>query len=145
MRKNAVLQKLCAFLCLVLVAAAFLAVTGCRKVSKYEPGTTVSGGEYGEGKKTFSFRVTDADGKDYDFVIRTDLETVGEALADMGLVAGEKGAYGLYVKVVNGIVADYDADGTYWAFYINGEYAMTGVDLTPIESDALYQFKVEKM
>lgn len=145
MRKNTVLRKSCAFLCLVLIAAACMAVTGCKKVSKYEPGTTVAGGEYGEGEKTFSFRVTDGEGKDYEFVIHTDREKVGEALVDMGLVVGEAGAYGLYVKVVNGIVADYDADGTYWAFYINGEYAMTGVDQTSIEPDTLYQFKVEKM
>ena len=49
-----------------------------------------------------------------------------------------------YVKTVNGITADYDTDGTYWAFYVNGEYAMTGVDSTPVEDGAVYTFKVEK-
>ncbi len=49
-----------------------------------------------------------------------------------------------YVKTVNGITADYDTDGTYWAFYVNGEYAMTGVDSTPVEDGAVYAFKVEK-
>lgn len=38
---------------------------------------------------------------------------------------------------------DYDADGAYWAFYINGEYASTGVDSTNIEAGATYTLKAE--
>ena len=71
-------------------------------------------------------------------------KTVGDALLELGLVEGDEGAYGLFVKSVNGIVADYDVDKTYWAFYVNGEYAMSGVDVTEIEGDAVYMFKVEK-
>ena len=62
----------------------------------------------------------------------------------MELIDGEEGAYGLYVMMVNGITADYDVDQTYWAFYINGEMAMTGVDTSNIEAGATYSFKVEK-
>lgn len=50
----------------------------------------------------------------------------------------------LYVKTVNGITADYDTDQTYWAFYVNGEYASTGVDSTPVNEGDTYEFKVEK-
>ena len=57
---------------------------------------------------------------------------------------GEKFSALLYVKTVNGITLDYDKDKMYWAFYINGEYAMTGVDSTPIEEGAVYAFKPEK-
>ena len=45
---------------------------------------------------------------------------------------------------VNGIAADYDVDGTYWAFYIGNDYGMTGVDMTTIEAGATYAFKVTK-
>ena len=48
------------------------------------------------------------------------------------------------MKTVNGITADYDADGVYWAFYINGEYAQTGVDTTPIVEGEEYSFRIEK-
>ena len=48
------------------------------------------------------------------------------------------------MKTVNGITADYETDGTYWAFYIDGEYAMTGVDATEINEEAVYTFVVEK-
>ena len=50
---------------------------------------------------------------------------------------------GLYIKTVNGVTLDYDADGAYWAFYINGEYASTGVDATNIEAGATYTLKGE--
>ena len=98
----------------------------------------------GEGEKQFSFNVVDADGNETAFVINTDAKTVGEALVALNLVEGEESTYGLYVKTVNGITADYDTDGTYWAFYINGEYAMTGVDSTDVTSGFAYTFKVEK-
>ena len=58
--------------------------------------------------------------------------------------AGDEGEYGLYVKTVNGITADYDKDGAYWAFYVNGEYASSGVDSTPIAEGESYCFRVEK-
>lgn len=98
----------------------------------------------GEGKHRFFFTVTDKEGQEAYFEIHTDKEMVGEALLDLGLIAGEEGEFGLYVKEVNGITADYDADQTYWAFYVNGEYAMTGVDATAIEEGTEYSMKVEK-
>lgn len=47
-------------------------------------------------------------------------------------------------KTFNGMTADYDKDGVYWAFYIDGEYAMTGVDATNITDGAQYAFRMEK-
>ena len=63
---------------------------------------------------------------------------------ELGLIAGDDSEYGLYVKTVNGVTLDYDKDGKYWAFYINGEYASTGVDSTDITAGAEYAFKVAK-
>ncbi len=47
------------------------------------------------------------------------------------------------MKTVNGVTADFDADGVYWAFYINDEYAQTSVDMTKIEDGASYSFRIE--
>ena len=98
----------------------------------------------GEGETKFSFTVVDKDGKETNFEIHTDKKTVGEALLELELISGEESEYGLYVKTVNGITADYDVDKTYWAFYVDGEYATAGVDTTTIEAGAAYSFKVEK-
>ena len=78
------------------------------------------------------------------FTIKTDKETVGEALIENNLVSGEKGAYGLYVKFVNGIEADYDKNQSYWAFTKGGESLMTGVDGEKIEADAHYELTYTK-
>ena len=98
----------------------------------------------GEGSTVFNFKVTDKDGNVKAFEIHTDETVVGDALLALELIEGEESQYGLYVKKVNGILADYDVDQTYWAFYVNGEYAMTGVDATDVEAGATYEFKVEK-
>ena len=48
------------------------------------------------------------------------------------------------MKTVNGITADYDVDQTYWAFYIDGEYAQTSVDMTAVNDGSVYKLAVEK-
>lgn len=95
------------------------------------------------GSKEFTFVVVNKAQEETTFTIQTDKETVGEALLDEGLIEGENGAYGLYVQKVNGEEAIYENDGTYWSFYVNNEYAMTGVDTTTVEDGATYMFKVE--
>ena len=99
--------------------------------------------ELGEGKKTAVVEVKVGENQ-ITFTIHTDKSTVGEALMEHRLVEGEDGAYGLYVKKVNGILADYDVDRSYWAFYIDGEYAMTGVDATPIKEGEIYRLEYAK-
>lgn len=98
----------------------------------------------GEGQTVFLFTVVDKDGMQSNFEIHTDKETVGDALLDLELISGEDSEYGLFVKEVNGITADYGVDQTYWAFYVDGEYAMSGIDTTIIEEGKAYAFKVEK-
>ena len=95
--------------------------------------------ELGEGSKTFLFKV-DAEGYAITLTIHTNETTVGAALLALNIISGDVGQYGLYVKKVNGILADYDVDQTYWAFYENGEYAMSGVDTTDITDGQNYSF-----
>ena len=106
--------------------------------------TLTDGKHYGFGEKEFTFQVTDAQENAITVTVSTDAQTVGAALAELGIIAGDDSEWGLYVKTVNGITADYNVDGSYWAFYIDGEYAMTGVDAAEIDTDATYAFCVEK-
>lgn len=139
-------SRFSALIVLVLVAAMVLSFAACggkTTSSEANTGPSTSVTEVGEGAKSFEFQVVDGDGNATVFTVSTDAETVGEALLDVGLIDGEDSAYGLYVKTVNGLTVDYDTDGKYWAFYVNGEYASTGVDSTEIEEGAVYSFKVE--
>ena len=154
MKKTNLLSRITSLLlCIVLIAAMALSLGACAAddaknpdVKESERPQQVQQDEniVGEGDISFKFIVVDADGKETEFTVKTDADTVGKALLDANLIAGEDSEYGLYVKTVNGITADYDTDGSYWAFYINGEYATTGVDSTEIEDGATYTFKVEK-
>lgn len=92
----------------------------------------------GSGAKTIFVDVI-AQEKTVTFTINTDKETVGDALVEHNLVSGEKGAYGLYVKFVNGIEADYDKNQSYWAFTKSGESLLTGVDGEKIEDNTHYE------
>lgn len=97
----------------------------------------------GAKKTTFTVIATDLEGNETSFQVTTDKEILGDALVDEGIIKGHESDYGLYVDEVNGIALDWETDGKYWAFYINGEYAQTGVDTTQVEDGATYTFKAE--
>lgn len=149
MQKTLIKKVLRAAVCIVLIAAAALFTTGCNNITE-APQTSeatssaVSATPVGEGATKFTFTVTDPDGNETAFLVSTDKTVVGEALQELNLIQGEEGPYGLYVKTVNGITVDYDTHGMYWAFYINGEMAPSGVDLTEIKPNESYAFKASK-
>lgn len=99
--------------------------------------------ELGSGEKTLTVAVS-AEEKTVTFTVKTDKDNLGEALIDCGLIAGDEGPYGLYVKFVNGIEADYDKTQTYWGVTKNGESVMTGVDLEKITDGDKYEFTYTK-
>ena len=142
MKKNA--KKFVALLLTLLVVFA-LAGCGAAKGDYVAQTITVkNGATLGEGSKTLQVEVVDGEGKSASFTVKTDEKTVGEALQKLQVLSGEEGPYGLYIKEVNGILADYEKDATYWGFYINGDYAMTGADMTDAVDGDSYLFKVEK-
>jgi hypothetical protein len=137
------------------------ALTGCGDNSNTPTGGTQTDGQsppqtdnqqapggeaqdIGEGQTLFRFEVIGADGNTTAWNVHTDEDTIGAALIAVGLIEGEESAYGLYVKTVDGTTADYDVDQTYWAFHIDGEYAMSGVDATDIETGKTYAFVYTK-
>lgn len=75
------------------------------------------------------------------YEVSTDAEYLGDAIRETeGLdVEGTESEYGLMVDTVNGVVADYNENGAYWAFYVDGEYCMYGMDQQPIEDGQAYQ------
>lgn len=134
----------------VLVAALLLlalsAMVSCNTndgADLWENATYKTDTELGTGAKTVKVEVK-ADDKSVTFTIRTDKTILGDALTEHGLVDGEQGDFGLYVKVVNGIVADYDVDQSYWGFYKNGEYMMSGVDSTEFADGDHYELVYTK-
>ena len=147
MKKSSVRKWLLFIVCMVLIAAMALCMSGCNNLPEEQntkPTVFTDGQSLGQGEKVFTLEVVDLDGSTATATVSTDKETVGEALQELGLLEGEQGAFGLYIKAVNGIPYDYEKDGAYWAFYIGGEYALTGVDTTEIAEGTTYTLKAEK-
>jgi len=136
---------------LVLILAFCFTACGTTDEPAEEANSYVSGGtqeepvEVGEGANQFKLEVVTGNEDDFFYLIKTDEETVGNALAKLGMIEGEQGQYGLYIKYVNGELHDYEVDQTYWGFYIDGEYAELSCDLTEIEEGKLYTLKAEVM
>ena len=144
MKNNSIRKTLSLVLVFVLIAA--LALTGCsgtpaettESISPAEEATVL-----GAGSKSFELTIVDKEGTEYEYLIHTDEEMVGFALIAHELIEGEEGPYGMYIKSVLGQKLDYETDKMYWSFYVGGEYAMTGVDQTPITEGEHYQLKAE--
>ena len=132
-------------LAIVLALVLMAAFVSCNKEENdvWENAVYTEDQTLGEGAKTVTVEVKAQD-KSVTFTVKTDKETVGAALMEHGLIDGDEGPYGLYVKKVNGMIADYDTDQHYWAFYVNGEISMTGVDVTEIAEGATYQMLYSK-
>lgn len=144
--KNSAGKWLSFVVCVVLIAAMALLATGCSggKDDHRVSDPVITGGEtLGEGTNEFTFVVVDGEGKEVSAQIRTDKTVVGEALMELGIIDGDAGPYGLYVKTVNGEYYTYEDHGKYWSFYENGNYALLGVDMTDIVPGTTYMMKVE--
>lgn len=149
MKQTSRTSLLSLFLCVVLIAALALSMTGCGETGTpvttepAEPVTFQNGDIVGEGSKEFLLTVVNQAGVETSCTVRTDKETVGDALLELGIVSGEDSQYGLMMYTVNGEYHKYEEDYCYWAFYIGEEYAMTGVSGTAIEVGVNYRLVVE--
>ncbi len=136
--------------CTGLIAATMFTI-GCNDAENESSisvsdstGSTAEAVSVGEGATSFEFSVVHKNGSEKLYNVNTDKKTVGEALLENEIISGEDGDYGLFVKSVDGEKLDYEEDGYYWSFYVNGEYAQSGVDMTDIKEGESYTFKAEK-
>ena len=130
MKKN-VLSVVCVLLLVFCFTACNNAEQSVNEGGLWADAMYTENTELGNGDKTISVEVV-AEDKSLTFTIHSSKITLGEALLEHKLIEGEKGSYGLYVKKVNGIIADYDKNQAYWGFYKNDESMNTGVDSTDI-------------
>ncbi len=87
-----------------------------------------------EGTKNITIEVVNKEQETSSYEVQTSAEYLRGAMEEAeGLTfSGTDSEFGLTVDTVNGETADYNTDGAYWAFYVNGEYCNYGVDSQPI-------------
>lgn len=101
-----------------------------------------------QGAKEFTLEVVDDKGETTDYTGHTDAEYLRQALEELEetedfTLEGDESEYGLYINTVNGITADYDADGAYWSVYVNEEYGNYGIDTQPVTDGDAYKLVYE--
>ena len=132
---------------IMFVVMLCICIVGCgaktAEGNLWDSATYTEDTEFGNGSKTLCVKV-EAEENSVLFTIHTDAKTVGDALTEHKLISGDESAYGLYVKEVNGIVADYDKNQSYWAFNKNGEAMMTGVDGTEFSDGEQFELCLTK-
>lgn len=137
MKKNFIFSRsLAVILALICVLSMALSLVSCSN-----DGDKIEG----EGTPiTITLEVVGPDGSSKEHSVKTDSsKNLRQALEGAGLISGEEGAYGLYVKVVDGITADYDIDGSWWSLTKDGELC-SGVDSTPIADGDKFEFTYSK-
>ena len=85
-------------------------------------------------KKDITIEIVNSSKKSVVYDVTTEAEFLRGAMDDAeGLeYSGDESQYGIMVKTVNGELADYDKNGAYWSFTVNGEYSNHGIDTQPI-------------
>lgn len=118
-----------------------LLLVACGSVpASWEDATYKKDATVGDGATTVTVKVT-ADEKTVTLTLKTDEDTLADAMLAEELCSGDEGDFGLYIKYVNGIRADYDLDGGYWwNLIVNGEASTVGASGTPIKAGDVYEF-----
>lgn len=88
----------------------------------------------------FTVEVVHANGEKKTFTYTTDAEKLGAFLETEGLIDSEGADEGMFHSV-DGEKADWNENQSYWAFYIDGEYAMTGIYDTAIVDGTVYKLE----
>lgn len=86
------------------------------------------------GAKAITIEVINSADESTLYELNTDAEFLRQAMDEAeGLTYdGEEGEYGIMISTINGEVADYNVNGAYWGFYVNGEYCNYGIDTQPV-------------
>lgn len=98
-----------------------------------------------KGSKEITVTVVDDQGQETKYEIRTDAEYLQQALEEIKAlkIEGTEGEYGMYIDTVNGVTADYSADGAYWALYLNDGYCQYSINQQPVNDGDAFKIKYE--
>ena len=97
-----------------------------------------------EGGKNVTVLIVHKDGTKKKLEYATDLEYLADLLLEKELVTGYASEeYGFTIESVDGVTADWNADGAYWALYEGEEYATTSAAGIVLTDGGLYKLVYE--
>lgn len=95
-----------------------------------------------EGSKSVTLEVLNQEKQTSTYEVKTDAEFLRQAMEEAKdfTFDGEVGDYGFTLYTINGETHNWNVDGSYWAIYVNGEYAQNGIDSQPVKDGDVYRF-----
>ncbi len=94
--------------------------------------------EASAGEKTFTLTISYKDGTKDVKTITAEQEYLGEVMAAEGIIEyREDGFY----TTVNGITADFNVDGGWWAVFVGGESSNLGINQIPVTDGGEYEVR----
>ncbi len=93
------------------------------------------------GEKKFTLTVVHADGSSREFAIASDEEFLSHALIAEGILTDEGLETGMYLTVDGEVALWNESIQSYWCLYVGDEYAMYGMNDTPIEDGGEYKLE----
>ena len=139
-------QRLLSVILAVIAVFSVISMTACSKFDATKlwlEATYTEDKTFGEGAKTVEVEVI-AGYKSVTFTLKTDKENLADAMLEHSLVEGDMDQYGLYIKKVNGMLADYSINQSYWSLSKTGVALMTGASGTEIKDGEKYEFTYAK-
>lgn len=96
-----------------------------------------------EGSKSVTLEVLNQEKQTAKYEVKTDAEFLRQAMEEAKdfTFDGEEGNYGYTLYTINGETHNWNEDGSYWAIYVNGEYAQYGIDSQPVKDGDVYRFE----
>lgn len=95
-------------------------------------------GEGGLDRKSITVQIVHGDGSKKTITYLTNAEYLGEVLYAEGLIENDGADDGMF-NIVDGEKADWNENQSYWALYVGDEYAMQGIDDTPVNDGASFK------
>lgn len=97
------------------------------------------------GNKAIVLEVLNREGQNSEYRVQTDAEFLCQAMEEAKefdfTFDGEEGDFGFTLYTINGETHNWNVDGSYWAVYVNGEYAQYGIDSQPVKDGDVYRFE----
>lgn len=96
-----------------------------------------------QGSKSITLKVLNQEQQTSEYQVQTDAEFLRQAMEEAKgfTFEGEEGDYGFTLYTINGETHNWNEDGSYWAVYVNEEYAQYGIDSQPIEDGDVFRFE----
>ena len=126
-----ILKKSIALLAAAMLVFTFFALAGCMEKGVDDIGSSASAVQ-----KSVTFKIVFEDVSEKTVELKTEKETLAEALVEVGIITYEKS--GLYTTI-DGVTADYNKDGAWWCITKGGQMLNFGLNDIKIKDGETYE------